>query len=42
MGIIPISRINGDNPEWHEVFRNRCPRGGIDKNRPPWDKDWGL
>jgi hypothetical protein len=26
--------------EWHEVSRNRNQQTGIDKSRPPWDKDW--
>jgi hypothetical protein len=27
------------NLEWHEEFANLHSRNGIEKRRPPWDKD---
>src|ERR1700728_2892194 len=33
---------NSVSSEWHQDIRKSLVEPGIDKNRPPWDKDWCL
>jgi hypothetical protein len=37
--LFPLLVAKAFRHEWHEFFLNRCALPGIDKSRPPWDKD---
>jgi transposase len=35
-----VARRFGVSLEWHSEFRKSIEQPGIDKSRPPWEKDW--